>query len=214
MLNKMLKSSLMLTIYAIIGTGLVAGTYILTKQKIIDNEKKVLLESIGLIIDQSEYNNDISVDFFKTKNDSELGTSEDVIIYRARKDGDNVAAIIKTEAPDGYSGSIKLLIGIYADNSIAGVRVITHNETPGLGDKIEIKKTNWIKDFDGKNLSNPTPEKWAVKKDGGVFDQFSGATITPRAVVNATKRTLIFFNNHSDEIFSTPADKPNNQGDK
>ena len=106
-----------------------------------------------------------------------------------------------TEAPVGNSGTIKMLIGINYDGTIAGVRVLSHAETPGLGDKIETAKSDWILSFDGKSIGNPAVDQWKVKKDGGIFDQFSGATITPRAVVGATRRTLEYFNAHRDEIF-------------
>lgn len=213
MLNKMLKSSVMLMIYAIIGTGLVAGTYIATKEKIAENEKKALLESIGKIIDSEAYNNPIDKDFYKVKDAKGLGTDSEVTIYRARKDGANIAAVIKTEAPGGYAGAIKVLVGINADQTLAGVRVLSHNETPGLGTFIEENKTYkkdtiWIKEFKDKSLKNPAPEKWAVKKDGGEFDEFSGATITPRAVVGCIKQTLIYFQKNQEKIFSTPSEAP------
>jgi electron transport complex protein RnfG len=103
-----------------------------------------------------------------------------------------VAVIIPVVAPDGYSGDIDLIVGINSDGTIAGVRVLGHKETPGLGDKAELKKSNWVLGFNGRSLTNPTLDGWAVKKDKGVFDQFTGATITPRAVVAATLRALQF----------------------
>lgn len=217
MFEKMLKSSIMLMLYAVVGTGIVAGTYIATKDKIADNEKKALLKTIGKIIDGDMYNNDISTDFYKVKDAEGLGTDSEVTIYRARKDKSDVAAVIKTEAPGGYGGAIKVLIGINIDGTISGVRVLSHNETPGLGTFIEENKsykpnTIWIKSFDGKSLKNPTPDKWAVKKDNkeAPFDQFSGATITPRAVVKSVKNTLLYFTKNKSKIFSTPSDKTNN----
>ena len=122
-------------------------------------------------------------------------------VYRARKDGAPVAAVFTSIAPNGYSGTIKLLVGVYYDGSLAGVRVINHKETPGLGDKINEKKTNWILKFKGLSLTNPVESQWAVKKDGGEFDQFTGATITPRAVVTAVKKSLQFFEQNRDELF-------------
>jgi electron transport complex protein RnfG len=93
-----------------------------------------------------------------------------------------------------------VLIGVDTKGTLLGARVIRHKETPGLGDKIELAKSKWIRDFEGKSLESPPPEKWAVKKDGGVFDQFAGATITPRAVVKAVKEGMTFYAAHRQEI--------------
>lgn len=120
-------------------------------------------------------------------------------IYRARKGGAVTAAVFQTAAK-GYAGDVVVLIGIDPKGVLLGARVIKHQETPGLGDKIEAAKSKWIFDFNGKSLDDPKPEKWLVKKDGGVFDQFAGATITPRAVVKAVKAGLDFYAAHSKEI--------------
>jgi len=120
-------------------------------------------------------------------------------VYRAYRQTQPVAAAISTFAPDGYSGRIDLLIGISYDGELTGVRVLSHRETPGLGDKIEVAKSPWIVEFDGKSLGSNIV--WSVKKDSGDFDQFTGATITPRAVVNSVKRTLDWFSDNRGEIF-------------
>jgi electron transport complex protein RnfG len=117
-----------------------------------------------------------------------------------------VAAIIPVTAPDGYSGDIELIVGVNADGSIAGVRVLSHKETPGLGDKVDLRKSDWILGFNGRSLNNPELAGWAVRKDKGVFDQFTGATITPRAVVAATLRALQFADAHSKTLFARPGD--------
>jgi electron transport complex protein RnfG len=122
-----------------------------------------------------------------------------VTVYRARKAGVPTAAVFRM-AERGYAGDIVVLMGVDTTGRLLGVRVVKHAETPGLGDKIEIAKAKWVLDFDGKSLGNPSAEKWAVKKDGGDFDQFAGATITPRAVVKAVKRGLEFFAAHREEI--------------
>jgi electron transport complex protein RnfG len=116
--------------------------------------------------------------------------------------GQPVAAIFTSVAPDGYSGNIKLLVGILHNGVLAGVRVISHKETPGLGDAIEADRSNWILSFNEKSLQNPPLKQWGVKKDGGFFDSFTGATITPRAVVNAVKNTLLYFQENREMIFS------------
>ncbi len=109
-------------------------------------------------------------------------------------------------APNGYNGPIQLLIGVYANGHLAGVRVVKHRETPGLGDAVSITYSDWILGFNDKSLSNPEPGKWKVKRDGGIFDQFTGATITPRAVVNAVHNALLYFEKNQDTLFSKKPD--------
>jgi electron transport complex protein RnfG len=120
------------------------------------------------------------------------GPDGEVTVYRARQGGKVVAVVFKVQAR-GYAGPIVSMMGVDRDGKMLGVRVIKHTETPGLGDKIEPAKGEWIHSFEGKALGNPPAEKFAVKKDGGVFDQFAGATITPRAVVKSVKGGLVFF---------------------
>jgi electron transport complex protein RnfG len=112
-----------------------------------------------------------------------------------------MAAIFNSIAPNGYSGKIHLLVGVFADGSVAGVRAVKHSETPGLGDAIETQKSDWIFSFNDRSLSSPVPSNWLVKKDGGDFDQFTGATITPRAIVLAVKNTLLYYQQNADSIF-------------
>jgi electron transport complex protein RnfG len=131
--------------------------------------------------------------------DANLGAAS-TVVYLARKQGAVSAVCFKFTAPDGYAGPINLVMGIDAKGEILGVRVISHVETPGLGDKIEITKSKWVLSFEGKSLDNLTFEQWAVKKDGGVFDQFAGATITPRKVVQAIRRGLEFYRTHRAEL--------------
>ncbi|HCE41269.1 MAG TPA: electron transport complex subunit RsxG, partial [Alcanivorax sp.] len=124
----------------------------------------------------------------------------------ARRDGAPGGAVLEATAPDGYGGAINLIVGVDMDGRVLGVRAVPpHNETPGLGDKIERRKSDWILSFNGKSLDNPAPDGWAVKKDGGRFDSFTGATITPRAVVTAVHRALRYFNAHRDDLFAAPA---------
>ena len=133
--------------------------------------------------------------------DAKLG-AEQTEVYLAKKQGEVTAACFKFVAPDGYAGPISLVMGIDRNGEILGVRVIAHVETPGLGDKIEISKSKWVLSFNGKSLNNLTVEQWAVKKDGGAFDQFSGATITPRKVVQAIRRGLEFYLAHQAELLA------------
>jgi len=120
-------------------------------------------------------------------------------VYRARRDGHVAAVVFKVEGK-GYAGPVASMMAVDRDGRIVGVRVVAHKETPGLGDKIEPAKDRWIFAFEGKSLGAPPPEKFAVKKDGGVFDQFAGATITPRAVVNSVKGGLEFFGREKSKL--------------
>jgi electron transport complex protein RnfG len=127
---------------------------------------------------------------------------KDKRIYIARQQGVAVAVIIPVTAPDGYSGEIDLIVGVNADGSIAGVRALRHKETPGLGDKVDLNKSDWILGFNGRSLGNPELSGWAVKKDKGIYDQFTGATITPRAVVAATLRAIQYARANGDSLFA------------
>jgi Na+-translocating ferredoxin:NAD+ oxidoreductase subunit G len=113
--------------------------------------------------------------------------------------------VLDVVAPDGYAGPIHLLVAIAADGSVLGVRVTAHKETPGLGDPIDVRKSDWITRFTGRSLANPASDRWAVKRDGGDFDQFASATITPRAVIAAVERTLQLVRRHGDALYATPA---------
>lgn len=197
-----LRSMAVLTFYALLGTGLIALAYSQTREAIDANQNNVLTTQINTLIPGNTYNNVIETDRL-TLTDPAFGASEPVTIYRARMNHQPVALAITTDAPDGYGGAIRLLIAIRAsDQTLLGVRVISHSETPGLGDKIDTNKDSWILGFDGKGLGNPPEAMWRVKKDGGAFDQFSGATITPRAVVNAVRRTLLYVKDNQAELFA------------
>ncbi|MCG6886836.1 MAG: electron transport complex subunit RsxG, partial [Proteobacteria bacterium] len=190
LIRNMLISAVVLGIFAVIGTALVALTYDATADRIAANHRARLLKSLHLLITPDQHDNDIFTDVTTVTDRQLLGTNQPVKVYRARREGKPVAVIINSVAPDGYNGRIDLLVAIRYDGTLAGVRVINHKETPGLGDGIDISRSDWIKSFDNRSLQNPDKKGWAVKRDGGVFDQFSGATISPRAVVKAVHRTL------------------------
>ena len=205
--KSMLISALLLGLFAIAGTGLVATTHHGTAERIAQNERDALLRSLHSLVPPEQHDNDIFVDRIAVTDVEMLGTKDPVMAYRARKEGRSIAVVISPVAPDGYNGSIRLLVAIKYSGELAGVRVLTHKETPGLGDGIEIEKSDWIRSFEGRSLSNPdeTKKGWNVKKDGGVFDQFTGATITPRAIVKAVHKTLSYYQTHRDQLFETPA---------
>lgn len=203
------RNSLLLALFAVCTTALIAGTYLLTKDDIAQQkrlaEEKALLE----IVPRARHDNSMLDDTIEVgPADEGLGLKEDKHVYIARQNGKVVAAIVPVLAPDGYTGEIELIVGVNTDGTIAGVRALTHRETPGLGDKVDIKKSDWISGFDGRSLRNPTLEGWAVKKDKGVFDQFTGATITPRAVVAATLRALQFAQANRKVLFDEPDPAP------
>ncbi|MCG5535646.1 electron transport complex subunit RsxG [Ectothiorhodospira mobilis] len=137
--------------------------------------------------------------------------SEDgpITVYRARKDG-HITGVAFRVTGQGYAGPIRLLMGVDPEGEVLGVRVLEHRETPGLGDRIEVERDPWITSFDGRSLGDPPPAQWAVEKDGGVFDQFTGATITPRAVVQAVGDGLRWFDDHRDRLLQpdTPPNRP------
>jgi len=187
--------------FAIAGTGLVALTYTATQGRIAANEQAALLANLNALVPPERYDNDVTEDYIQVIAPEFLGTSEPVTIYRAYRGTQPVALFATPTAPDGYSGPIKLLIGVYADGTLAGVRVLRHKETPGLGDAIEIERSDWIRTFEDRSLGNPPLKHWQVRKDGGVFDQFTGATITPRAVVQAVKKFLLYFQHNRNQLF-------------
>lgn len=197
----MLQTGVLLGLFAMAGAALVAATYEVTKERIAENERLALLEKLQAVVPQERYDNNLLDDTVRVVDPELLGTARPVTVYRARKDGQPVAAILTPIAPDGYGGPIRLIVGVNADGSVAGVRVLSHRETPGLGDLIEETRSDWIFGFDGKSLGDPPAEKWKVRRDGGVFDQFAGATITPRAVVTAVRKTLEYFQAHRDIVF-------------
>lgn len=199
------KLALVLAAFALVGTTLLALTFNATKDNIAASEKKAKLALIAQILPPALYDNEILRDAAELQAVAELGTVEPTLVYRALKDGQPVAAVLETVAPEGYAGKIKLLIAIKTNGEISGVRVVTHKETPGLGDYVEIAKSNWIKVFDGTSLDKYQSNDWKVKKDGGQFDYMTGATITPRAVVKSVHKALMWFSANREKVFSLPA---------
>ena len=198
--KNMLISASLLGIFAIVGTAMVAFTNETTSNQVAFNKRQYTLNKLHEIIAPNAHDNDLERDTIQVT-DPRLGTSHAVLVYLARKLGKPVAAIIQSNAPDGYSGNIEMLVGIRTDGNLLGVRVTDHQETPGLGDNIDIRKSNWIRQFENKSLSNPTPANWKVKRDGGAFDQITSATISSRAVTKAVYNTLQYFKQHHADLF-------------
>ncbi len=204
--NSATRNSLLLAAFAVLTTGLIAGTYLGTKPRIAEAQRQAELRALAEIVPPSRYDNVLLDDTVTVGPDADgLRLTEEKKIYVARKDGEVSAVIIPARAPDGYSGAIELIVGVNRDGSVSGVRALKHRETPGLGDKVDIKKSDWMLDFAGKSLAAPEPARWTVRKDGGVFDQFTGATITPRAVVAAVRRSLEYYNANQDALLNPEA---------
>jgi electron transport complex protein RnfG len=203
-------TTIILLLFAVMGTAMVAYTYDNTREQIAANERATLLRKLHRLVAPEQHDNVLLEDTVSVRDETLLGSTEPVMVYRARKNGEPVALVIAAIAPDGYSGSIKLLVGINVDGSLSGVRVVAHRETPGLGDAIDEARSDWIRIFDGKSLHAPDVSRWAVRKDGGEFDQLTGATITPRAVVKAARNALLYYREHQEALFA-PAYKGGTQ---
>ena len=203
--RQIIITTIILLLFAIVGTTLVAFTHDQTREQITANERATLLRKLHRLITPDQHDNMLLEDTVSVLDETLLGSDKPVMVYRARKDGEPVALVIAAIAPDGYSGSIKLLVGIRVDGTLSGVRVVAHRETPGLGDAIDETRSDWIHIFDNKSLQSPGVSRWAVKKDGGDFDQLTGATITPRAVVKATRNALLYYRDHQEALFAPAA---------
>jgi len=207
-----LLAAVNLLVFTSIGTAMLAFTFNQTRAPITKSEEQEKLKLISQLLPPSLFDNNVVRDMLTLKADTLLGTSDDSLAYRARLHGKPSAVVLEAVAPDGYSGKISLLVAIKASGEIAGVRVVSHHETPGLGDYIDLGKSPWIRNFDGASQARYKDPDWKVKKDGGQFDYMAGATITPRAVIKAVHKSLQYFEQNRDKLFAAaPAPE---QGDK
>lgn len=200
--GSIISSALILGVLAAICTALVSWTHLKTEARIVQNEKDFLEQSLAPALGGLYFDSDLSKSAITIEPPHELPGNGPATVYRVYRDGAPVAALFVVTARDGYSGPIRLLIGIEADGNLSAVRIVEHRETPGLGDKIESSKSDWVEQFPGTSLSNPPLEDWAIKRDGGTFDQLTGASITPRAVIKAIRETLIYFDANRDKVFA------------
>jgi electron transport complex protein RnfG len=198
--TSMIKAGLVLGLFSLVGIGLVSLTYSVTHEKIAENERLFLLKNLQELVPQSIHDNDLLADTIQVSNAEAFGQNNEITIYRAKKNEKLIALIATPTAPDGYNGSIKLLVAIKENGELMGVRAVSHHETPGLGDAIDTNKSEWVFSFNGRSLSNLDSKYWRVKRDVGEFDQFTGATITPRAVVKAVLKTLQYYQAHKAEL--------------
>lgn len=203
------RSAIGLGLFAIITGGTIAITQVLTADRIEQQARKAEASALFEIIPQDQHDNDLLKSTIALPADPLLGTNKPVQAWRATRSGETTGVILPVITQEGYSGAIHLLVGIDRTGHILGVRVTQHHETPGLGDKIEIRKTPWVTMFTGQSLGNPPAQQWKVVKDGGAFDQFTGATITPRAVVKTVKQALMYFSAHRDRLLQSATHSTN-----
>ncbi|MDN4501001.1 electron transport complex subunit RsxG [Alteromonadaceae bacterium BrNp21-10] len=202
MINVVSRNGLILAAFALVSTGLIAVTQYYAAPVIAVQQQRHLLKTLDAIIPPELYDNALQHDCIDITSLEWLGRKQPQRIFRATKNGQPVGMAIETTAPNGYNGKIDLLVGIIGNNTVSGVRVLQHSETPGLGDKIDLAVDDWILSFNNKTFEPGLGHHWAVKKDGGQFDQFTGATITPRAVVGAVKKAMTFYQQQQQHWFA------------
>ena len=200
------RSGFTLAVIAAICTTLVAFTWQMTRERIAENEQAWIEQSLqpalsGLVFDSGVTDSRLTIPA-----PHGLPGSGAALVYRVTANGVPVAALFVVSARDGYAGAIRLLIGVNTDHAITGIHVLGHRETPGLGDLIESSKSDWVRQFDGRSLGDPVADGWRIKRDGGEFDQLTGASVTPRAVIRAIVQTLQYFESNEADLFAAPAD--------
>lgn len=198
--NVIVPTATLALIAALLTIGLVAIANI-TRDRIARNQQAWIKQHLDTLVSPQSYDNDPLTDTLQVRAPDLLGSANPVTAYRMRKASAPVAVAIRSIAPDGYRGPLELLVVIAPDGKLIGVRVIRHNETPGLGDAFENRDADWLKRFGGLSLTNPPQQRWTVRRDGGDFDAFTGATITPRAIVKAVRRTLEFYRGNQELLF-------------
>ncbi len=208
-----LRTAAILLAFTLVFTTLMASAYYLTAPRVAASAQAEKLRLLAVVLAPSFYDNDLLNDAITLPPASALGTSENTHLYRARKNGQPAALVFEAIAPDGYSGKIGLLLAVSNEGQLLALRVTQHKETPGLGDYIDPKKDRnkahpWISQFSRIGFDRVPQAQWRVKKDGGHFDQMAGATISARAVTNASGRALAWANAHRDKLFALPANSP------
>jgi len=199
--KSIIKTGATLAAIAAICTALVAATYQLTEERIAANAKALLEQSLQPALGGISFDGSVSESRIVLQPPHELPGNDPAVIYRVYAEEQPVAALFAVTARDGFSGPIRILVGVNYGGKISGVRILQHRETPGLGDKIESARSDWIFQFDGHSIGGPVTSQWAIKVDGGDFDQLTGASITPRAIIKAIRDTLLYFDAHREEIF-------------
>jgi len=197
-----LKGALTLIVMSMLSAALLFAVNRFTAPRIADNLAAARLKSLRAVLSPGSYDNEPHLDVIDALDPELLGSEKPLPIYRARLDGQPVAAVLTVVAPNGFAGPIRLLVAIDMDETITGVRVIEHSETPGLGDRIEPGKSDWIFGFAGHHGTDAPTGAWLLKRDGGDFDQITGATVTSRAVLTSVHNAVLYFDAHRQDIFS------------
>ena len=204
-MNRVVRTAMTLAAVAALCAGIVAGTYSMTRERIAANERAYVEARLAPALGDLSYDTGLMASMLTLEPPHGLPGDEPAAIYRVYNQGGPAAALFAVTAMDGYAGPIRILVGIDANGTLTGVRIIDHDETPGLGDKIESSRTDWILQFDGRSLGDPPTAAWAIRADGGSFDQLTGATVTPRAVVKAVRDTLHYFEAERATLFDLPS---------
>ena len=209
------RSVIYLILFALAAAITLASVDRATSERIAANELAERLNALKELLQFDEYNNEPHLDAITVLHADLLGSEEPLPVYRARMNLEPVAAVLTAVTPDGFSGEIRIFIAIYPDGEVAAVRVIEHHESPGLGDLIEHRKSDWIETFTGLQTSEVVADlrapAWTLDRDDGDFDHISGATVTSRAVVKAVRNAALYFNAHRAEIFAPPVDTVESQ---
>lgn len=208
------RTALRLAAFTAGTAAVLAAVHLATREPIAAEQRRAERAALAALLPEAGFDNDPVADTIRLVAPEGLGDARPRLVRRARLRGAPVAAVLSVVAPDGYAGPIELLVGVRADGRVVGVRVVAHRETPGLGDPIEKERSDWIDGFAGRALGDPPPERWAVRRDGGDFDQFAGATITPRAVVKAVRGALTWFGENRDLVFGDTATAPTRAQDR
>lgn len=204
-LPRSLDAALRLGLVTAAAAAALAAVFLLTREPIAAQEQRAELAGLSAVLPPRLYDNDVLADAIEVTAPDFLGNDQPHKVYRAYLDGDPSAVAIRATAPDGYNGAIELLVGIRADGTLTGVRVVSHRETPGIADGIEVGVSNWIRNFDDRSLGNPVRERWTVTRNGGAFDQLSGATVTSSAIISEVERVLVYFEENRTMLFQRPA---------
>ncbi len=196
------RQLLTLGLIGLVAAATLAGVDLVTRERIMLQEQRRALEILHQVVPEDSYDNELVEDRFSAWI---ADLAAPATIYRARRDGEAVAVLADVTTPDGYSGAIRMIIGLRPDGELISVRVISHRETPGLGDRIEIDRADWIRQFDGRSLDDPPSERWKPDRRGGEFDTLTSATISSAAVIGAVHKVLIWYAANRDQVFEIRA---------
>lgn len=200
-----LRAAGLLAACAVLAAGLLLGSEWLGRERIVEARQHAQRQALQVVLPEQLHDNDPLADSVLVQAPHWLGSTEPLPVLRARLRHDDRALVLQALAPDGYGGPIRLLIAVAIDGRVLGVRISEHRETPGLGDYIDAARSNWIDGFAGRMLGEPPVESWAVRRDGGEFDQMAGATVSARAVVAAVARTLAYVQRHGQQLYAAPS---------